>query len=139
MRVERVELESLNAMAQDDVVAVIGKGRALVDVSHLAVGGGPHGVGRLAAPVAGVSGLPGVFLRILAEYPKDVRQVLERVPASSIKKYDLIVMDGCPLDESCEVLAIESLNGTYKIALKGFGVLKKVKQDKEFNRIQGSW
>ena len=48
MRVKRIDLQALDLVAQDDVVAVIGKRRACVDVGHGAVGGGHDGIGRFA-------------------------------------------------------------------------------------------
>jgi ribosomal protein L37AE/L43A len=81
----------------------------------------------------------GQLLQIYAE-DNSGRQVIERVPASEIKKGDLLLQDGRRLSESNVVINIESQGaGLYKIALREFGVLKKIPANKEFNRIQGSW
>jgi hypothetical protein len=80
----------------------------------------------------------GEYLQIYAE-DKSARQVIERVTVSDVKKGDLLAQDGMPFLSANEVLEINLENGAYRIALREFGVLKKVPADKEFNRIQGFW
>jgi hypothetical protein len=80
----------------------------------------------------------GEYLQIYAE-DSSARQVIERVSVSDVKKGDLLVQDGRPLLSANEVLDIKFENGAYRIALRDFGVLKKIPTDKKYNRIQGSW
>jgi hypothetical protein len=80
----------------------------------------------------------GEYLQIYAE-DRSAKQVIERVSVSDVKKGDLLVQDGSPLLSANEVLDVRLENGAYRIALREFGVLKKVSTDKEFNRILGSW
>src|SRR5581483_1208161 len=52
VRVKGINLQSFDVVPQNDVVAVIGKGRACVDVGDGSVRGGHDGIRRLAVFVA---------------------------------------------------------------------------------------
>ena len=51
MRVERVDLQPLDDVADDDVLAVVREAGLGADIHHGAVGRGHHGIGRLAVAV----------------------------------------------------------------------------------------
>src|ERR1700691_4666290 len=52
MRVEGVNLDTFDLMAQDDVAAIIGKGRPAVNIGHDPVGRSQNRVGWFAMAVA---------------------------------------------------------------------------------------
>ena len=52
MRVERINFNAFDDVADDDVFAVIRQRRPGAEINHRAIGGGHDGIGRLAVPVA---------------------------------------------------------------------------------------
>src|ERR1039458_1750331 len=52
MRVKRINFQTLNLMAHDDVISIIGERRFRADVNHGAVRAGHDRIGRFAALVA---------------------------------------------------------------------------------------
>src|SRR5258706_315895 len=52
MRVKRVDLQPFYLVAKDDVVAVVGERRTVVDVNDRSVSSGQHRIGRFAPRVA---------------------------------------------------------------------------------------
>src|SRR5581483_4998237 len=52
MGIKGVNLNAINHVTQDNIIAVIGKGRARVDIHDNAIVGGEDGIGRLAMAVA---------------------------------------------------------------------------------------
>src|SRR5260221_12892094 len=51
MRIKRVNLQALNLMTQDNIIPIIGKRRAGVEVRHSAVRRGQNRIDRFAAPI----------------------------------------------------------------------------------------
>jgi len=75
-------------------------------------------------------------LLIHAEDRNGRSALLERVQPELIKKHDLIIPDGSTFDTTYEVLDIsKERDGTYRMALRGFGVRKKINARFTINRL----
>src|SRR5438067_13394949 len=65
MRIKGVNLQALNLMTQDDIIPIIGKRRAGVEVRHSAVRRGQHRIDRFPVPIP----LQAAYVQALVHLP----------------------------------------------------------------------